>query len=937
MSDDDIIYLNIGGLTTNKHEIELLAKKRDPSIILMSETHLTENIENEEVNIKNYKLLRCDSHSRHTGGVAIYIKNRIRFSIINKESYIKNVWTLAIKINQKKMNGVLAVVYHSPSTSDVIFMDYFNDWCEQNLSSDCINVITGDFNVNLLVKDANSVKMIDIIKRQRMKQFVTKPTRTTQTSKSLIDYVISNNFTTTIKILEDEKISDHETISFSLKQSLKPKKQCKKVTKLVGYSKEKFVDNLLNVQWENSLAMELNQKASYVIDNVKNSLTEFIKTMSVKDRSGEVWYNDQLYDGRKKAIEAYNKAKVSESSIDWNMSKFLNKKYTDDVRKTRSDYYQRKLSAASGNQRETWKILKKIINGQQDEQLDAVEFDGNLAKNNYEIVTKFNEYYVDSVKQINESISEQSELGFVQINRVMESFKFKQVTQMDVTSVIKAILSKGDPELITKDILLDAMPIINPSFIDIVNTSFEQGKFMDKWKTSIINPSPKIPGTIKGEEHRPINSLPSYEKVIEGIVKNQLEEFTNKNQIIIDEQFGFRETYSCELALNELIWNWKNSIDEGCIIVAVFLDLKRAFETIDRYRLLKKLEIYGVRGAELEWFKSYLSDRTQRTRYNGVTSDEIRNDIGLPQGSKLAAILFIIYINDIKSCLLFALVILFADDTLLHVHAKTMDEAFQKINEDLERVSKWLNLNRLKLNVSKCKYMVINGKQGTLESEAYKIRIDGAEIERVDEYKYLGFILHHKMSLKRHCEYVCKKTAKKIGFLARIGHKLTKQHKITLYNSIIEPHFQYCASVLSMFNGQEFNQLQKQQNKAMRVVLRCGRRTSVNWMLESLGWLNIRQRIMFLTMVMVFKIKNGIVPDYISRNVNYIHSDRYPLRCEGKFNIKRVNKTTTKNNVFNDGLRMYNGLPAEIRNERNLNLFKSKLKVYVKENCFIIV
>lgn len=158
------------------------------------------------------------------------------------------------------------------------------------------------------------------------------------------------------------------------------------------------------------------------------------------------------------------------------------------------------------------------------------------------------------------------------------------------------------------------MPIIRSPFLDVINTSLEYGKCPDNWRTSIITPIPKVSGTTKGDEHRPVNQLPSYEKVIEGVVKMLLEEHINKNTIVIDEQFGFRENYSCELALNELIWNWKKDTDEGYIIVAISLDLKRAFETIDRNRLLK-------------------SNRTQRSKYNGVLSDEIGNDFGLKEQS----------------------------------------------------------------------------------------------------------------------------------------------------------------------------------------------------------------------------------------------------------------------------------------------------------------
>lgn len=936
MSENDIVYLNVGGLTTNKHEIQILIERKNPSIILLSETHLTENIESKEVNIKNYRLIRCDSYSRHTGGVAMYIKRNIKFSIVFNESYIKNVWTLAIKINKRNIRGVVAVLYHSPNESDAVFMEYFNRWCEENLNSEVVNIIAGDFNINLLVNDSTSRKMIDIIHSNGMKQFVKKPTRVTKTSKSLIDYVISNNFMTEHKFLIDEKISDHETISFALNASLRPKKVSKKVTRLIGYSREQFQKNLMSVNWKESNEMGLNGKANFVIDNIKKSVEEFIKSVKIKDSKGEEWYNEQLRKERIKSMEAYEIAKLTNLADDWNLSKYLNKKYAYDVKKTRSDYYQEKLASACGNQKDTWTILKRIVNGQKEEPLDAVEFDGILATNNYSIATKFNEYYVQSIEHINASINDQNELDFVEIKNVENQFTFRKVEANELDAVLRNIQSKGDPELLSKNVLIDAMPIVRSAFLDVINSSLGCGQCPDKWKSSTISPIPKVPGTIKGEEHRPVNQLPSYEKVMEGVVKIQLEEFIKNNNILIEEQFGFRKSYSCELALNDLLWNWKKDTDEGYIIVAVFLDLKRAFETIDRNRLLSKLRVYGINGTEIKWFESYLSNRTQKTSYNNVVSDEIKNDFGVPQGAKLAAVLFILYINDIKCCLMYAMLMLFADDTLLYVRAKTMDEAFEKMNKDLNRVNKWLNLNKLKINVDKCKYMVIN-KSYLQDENIHKIEIDGVEIERVDEYKYLGFIADSRLRMTKHRQYICKKVAKKIGFLARIGNKLNTISKVNLYHTIIAPHFQYCASVLSMFNAEDFQKLQIQQNKAMRLVLRCRKRTSINWMLETLGWFNIRQRIMFLTMTMVFKIKNGMVPDHAKRGVDLVESNRYELRNIGQFRIQRVRRRATQNNIFVNGLIMFNNLPKNIRNASNIYEFKNLLKVHIKTRMFAII
>lgn len=394
---------------------------------------------------------------------------------------------------------------------------------------------------------------------------------------------------------------------------------------------------------------------------------------------------------------------------------------------------------------------------------------------------------------------------------------------------------------------MDALPVIGHLFTDVVNSSMEYGICPQKWKKAMVTPIPKVSGTAKCEEFRPVNTLPTYEKVLEDAVKESLESRVRANDIIIEEQSGFRTNHSCESALNLVIMNWKDEIANSKIIVAVFLDLKRAFETIDRRRLIRKLKQLGIKGRELEWLKSYLSQRTQSTKFGGVASSEAEVEIGLPQGSKLAAILFLLYINDIKSCLSHLMAVFFADDTLVYYSGDNMEEIVSKVKEDLERLNKWLNVNKLKLNLPKTKYMII-----TKSEENYynvDIKINNESIERTYSMKYLGVMIDSNLKMKNHDEYVCREIAKKTSFFARISNKLSIESRIKVYKAIIAPHFEYCSSIMSLFNVGEFEELQKLQNRAMRIILRCKKTTSVELMLDTLKWMNVKQRIMYRTLI----------------------------------------------------------------------------------------
>lgn len=730
-----------------------------------------------------------------------------------------------------------------------------------------------------------------------------------------------------VKVMLDEKISDHSTISFNVCNTT-DKSESRKVTKLCKYSKDIFVKNLLEIEWSCVTSCNIHEKAKFLSDSLKECVSEFIKTVNVNEKDNNEWYTNELREQRKLRDETYKQATATNDDLDWVINKEVSKTYSMNVKNVSQKYYGDKLRGAMGDQKATWKILKSIVNGVSNDFNDMIDFNGVKKYKNQDIANSFNEYFIDSVKEINMSIPNLVTHDSDENSITESEFKFDIINEDKIVEILKNIRSKGDFEFLNKKVLLDAMTVIGLPFVDIINTSLEVAECPSDWKTSMIMPTQKVPGTIKCNEFRPINMLPTYEKVLEAVIKEQMENYVEGNGFVIDEQSGYRKNHSCESTLNLVIINWKEQIESGNIVVAIFLDLKRTFETIDRQKLLKKLEKIGIRGVELNWFRSYLSNRFQKTKFNGEVSDERQIDLGVPQGSKLAALLFLLYINDIKECLLFMTIILFADDTLLYYCGKDINEINRRINEDLERINRWLCTNKLKLNIEKTKYMVITNRN--LDQEI-NININGEKINQVYTMKYLGFILNCRLMLTSHLDYTCRKIAKKIGFLARISNKLTPEHRITIYKSIIAPHFEYCSSILSTSNVGEFSRLQKLQNRAMRIVLRCKKRTHVQDMMDALQWLSVKQRIMYRMLVVVFKIKNDLMPKYLSEKIAYVGDNhQYPLRNASDFRLVKTKLENNRKSLVYKCFEEFNKMPKTIKEEININNFKRKVTEYVK-------
>jgi hypothetical protein len=429
--------------------------------------------------------------------------------------------------------------------------------------------------------------------------------------------------------------------------------------------------------------------------------------------------------------------------------------------------------------------------------------------------------------------------------------------------------------------------------------------------------------------------LPVFEKILEIVVKNQLSQYIENNNILISQQSGFRKHHSCETSLSLILKQWKEEIDRKRVIVSVFLDLKRAFETIDRKILLQKLLCYGITEKEYEWFKSYLDQRFQQTRFNGVLSALREIELGVPQGSVIGPLLFILYINDIGGAIIHSQVNLFADDTLLSVSGENVDECIMKMQEDLNELSKWLKFNKLKLNVAKTKYMIITSRRRN-PSNSTTLSIDSEQIEEVKNLKYLGVQIDNKLDFKEHLNLVVKKIAKKTNFLGRISRKLTSVTKVMIYKSIILPHLDYCSSIIFMANKQDINKLQLLQNRGLRIILKKPRRTNIKWMLDALKMLSVQQRVNFNTLILIFKIRNKMVPTYLQDEILYTHeATTRTLRNADDFRLPRYQRSYTQNMIWHDGLQLFNELPTEAKRERNIERFKEYAREFVKERFLI--
>lgn len=258
-----------------------------------------------------------------------------------------------------------------------------------------------------------------------------------------------------------------------------------------------------------------------------------------------------------------------------------------------------------------------------------------------------------------------------------------------------------------------------------------------------------------------------------------------------------------------------------------------------------------------------------------------------------------------------------------------METCINNINNDLKAVSEWLKINQLILNAEKTKCMIINEN---MSETSLNVIVDNVQIEVVDKVKYLGIMLDKKLTLSEHVDYMCRKISQKIGVLRKIRQNVSMNCAVKVYNVIIKPHFEYCGSILFTCPEYQKKRLQVLQNRAMRIIIKCDRYTPVTFMLNSLNWLSINQRLFMCAILCIHKIKNGTCPNYLLENVTISDSSSYNLRSVGDLRVQRARTTRGQRTMSYMGFQAFNSLPTHLKQETNFHIFKRKIIVHIRTN-----
>ena len=860
-------FRNIDGNATNFDNlaVELARIEHKFSVIGLAETN-TDPCNNQLYQLNNYTSCYqnryfCEKREQSKikgSGVCLYIHNSLNFSSMGKLSLCtENFESLFITITNMSEPIIVGVIYRPPNTPLSEFnMQYKNILKELNGQK---AYILGDFNVNFLNLAGPDEDMLEeLIFTHGFAPTVSIPThKMPHCSKTCIDNIHTNDIhSSTLSGVIDDKNSHHRPI-FCLKQlptSINQEQTPKtpdKITIHYNYSNTNL--ETLCDEIENDIDTFLHGCDSFesFITLFQEKIDISCKLSSPKTTKRNSITNPWITNGLINSVE-----KKARLYFEWCKTKTLNnpegdlgkhttykeyKKYLKmAVKGAKAKHYSDKFDKHRHNPKKTWQVINELRGKSKNQLKDDFIIDGNRVICRRTIANKFNSYFTSLANNLNEKVLSENNLSIQPIDSftqfmsksVNHSIYLEETCPGEILEIIHEF-DNGKASDIPIAVVKKPAHLLSTTLAKLYNNCIQSGAFPSLFKVGKVTPIYKKDNKENVENYRPVSILPIFGKIFEKIIYKRLYTFFTAKGILHDEQFGFRKGHSTSHALHKSVDSITKSISSGQHVLGIFIDLSKAFDTLDHSILLKKLENYGVRGQALSLLKSYLTGRSQYVSFLNATSDTLSIQYGVPQGSILGPLLFLLYMNDIINCYDSSdcKFVLYADDTNIFVSGPSKESTYIKANIVLDFVSTFMQSNLLHINMSKCCYIHFQPASESDETcarvrpyanendKSRAIFVNGHKILQVPSTKFLGVVIDEKLSWDPHIRYLRKKLRSITGAINRIKRSVPGEHYRMLYSALFESHLTYGISVWgSALKDQPNDKLFVTQKHCIRIL-----------------------------------------------------------------------------------------------------------------------
>lgn len=923
-----IMHQNINGIEEKLHHIKsfLLDTKNSVHIISFSETHTNNTVTDAQLKIPGYTLERKDRVIEGHGGVSLYIRDDLNYNR-RDDLEIEGIEFLWIEFFPKKSKPLLiSSCYRPPDNSKYLdrnFVEKFNNILDAITAENKETIMCGDFNCNYKVPGDHS-DLKDLVKLHGFSQLIKSYTRITKNSKTLIDlFYTTNKIVITDTLVHTNSISDHGLIGINRKMNCK-RYQPKRITArdYSRYNKEDLQNELRNIPWENCLAVDFDKGWDLFKNYVTSTINKHspLKEKNVRGKPSP-WLTREIR--QLMHTRDYQLRRFKQTSLDahWDNYKKLRNTVTKKIRAAKANHIRNVFKKSTDKPSDFWKQIKNCYPTKGTcAPSKFFKINGENVSNPKCISNAFCSFFTKvGSKLMNCKIINYTWKMFdhrdplKDINRTNATFKFKELTVRETLKILESTNASkaAGPDTSPARIVKDIAPVIAAPLTFLINASLLSGTFPTSEKTAKINPVFKNGDRSNIDNYRPISVLNILSKTIERVVYNQLADYLEENFFLSKHQYGFRRKRSTSDAVTKLTNNIRENMDKGKVTGALFMDLKKAFDTVNHSCLLYKLPYYGILGKEVDWISSYLFHRSQIVNVDGVLSEKEFVTHGVPQGSILGPLLFVLLINDLPIQLNYCNVLMYADDTVIYFSHKSLTEIEKCINSDAEKVFRWMQDNCLILNPKKGKTEFVTFTSRSRNTQI-NITINNNEIHQPAFYEYLGVIMDSHLNMSSHLQRMYRRVSSRLKMLKKVRHNISPIVAEKIFTSMIQPLIFYCYPV---YGGMSDTWRLKFESLFLKAKFIVKNRKK---------WPTFTIRLKRKIAIDVFK---SLHFETDGKYVMINHS----INTRGKncsLRLPSIKSEAGRKLSYYQGAVIFNSLPVSIRKETNFNLFKKLVNNY---------
>jgi len=932
----NIIHLNIRSLQRNYDELVILVNSlKNIDIIILSETFILSEVS--FFAIDGYSIFYNHAEFNKNDGVVMYIKNNLNIISVDTIKLSQITLLRAIFTYNNITHGITSF-YRMPAAGAETFITEFSQYLTE-LNKNMIEIYVGDVNIDLLNKDSRLVnEYCSLADSNGYISYINKTTRVTSTTSSCLDHFFVRNIACKNHIkasgfVLQNAITDHYTVLLNLHYNKKNK---------IGIPKEKTIskidfnklDSLLSSEkWTNVFN---SQNPIYATNSFVNTFNTHLKscTTKIKLKKKEIKLTPWITHGIMRSIRKRDNLKkrilrtLQPSDNQISHFKTYRNVLTKCIKTAKYNYYKQKINNSGNNYKNIWNCINEVSGYRQRKynKIQCLKINNQNISDPSEIAEQFNDHFINIGIEMAKKIVNLTTTSDSMPRNHINSIFIPPINHNNLISIINKLKinsSPGKDGITPKVIKLTHIHIIH-ALQHIINLIISTGTVPSCFKLSVVTPIHKSGSKSDKNNYRPISQINCFAKIFETYIKNCLLSFLKTYNLLSDKQYGFLSGLSTESAMNQLVSEVLGGFNAQRCSVAVFLDLARAFDTVPHTRLLGKLEGLGVRGKALNLIESYLSNRLQYVKVDDTYSEPKCIKIGIPQGTVLGPLLFLVYINDLYGIVANSNIISYADDTAIICSADNWDEAKSKTEHELDKVKRWLDTNFLTLNVQKTRFVAFSVLAN--HQPLYKtIKIsDNNTIEKTNNIKYLGIVIDQHLRWDCHANYLAQKLRKFTYIFYTLRNILNNQMLKLVYSSLIESIIRYGINIWGSLLPTHVYNLQIAQNSILKIMFKLERLFPTYELYTKNQVCNVKQIYFHTLLCWIFKSKKTL------QTVSHPYQTR--SNTEGFYTRNKYNSFICQRQPEYLGPKHYNYLPDYLKAITSFKKFSKSLKTYILNN-----